>query len=319
MSQALSEFDLIARYFDVPALKGSEDNPFISLSIGDDCALLQPTPHHQLAVSVDTLVSGIHFPVNVPPKLLAWRSLAVSVSDLAAMGATPKGFTLALTLPEANSDWLASFASGLAEAAQHYGVVLFGGDTTKGPLAISVQVFGEVPSGLALRRDGANIGDAVFVSGELGGAHVALDYLADEANQDPLVDQLLQAYYKPDAAIALGQALRGVASAAVDISDGLLADLGHIASRSGLSITVHSHLIPVHPAVTALCNKDRALEAATKGGDDYQLAFCVPESKIPDLLALPFNLTRIGTCKSGAGVLLDDQHILSGGFQHFEV
>ncbi len=316
MSQTLSEFDLIARFFDVQALTGSPDNPFVSLAIGDDCALLTPTANCQLALSVDTLVSGVHFLPDAPADRLAWRALAVSISDLAAMGAEPKAFTLALTLPEANADWLQAFASGLARAAQHYGIALVGGDTTRGPLAMTLQVMGEVPVGTGLRRDGAGVGDEVFVSGDLGAAHVALDYLA--AEPDEQASALLQAYYEPAPCIALGMALRGIASAAVDISDGLLADLGHIAARSGLAIDINSALLPIHPAVKTLFEPALALKAAATGGDDYQLAFCVPADRVPALRALPFNVTRIGRCRAGGGVTLDQQPVSHTGYQHFE-
>ncbi len=316
MSQTLSEFDLIARFFDVQALTGSTDNPFIPLAIGDDCALLAPTAGCQLAVSVDTLVSGVHFLPDAPADRLAWRALAVSISDLAAMGAEPKAFTLALTLPQTNTQWLQDFASGLASAAQYYGIPLVGGDTTRGPLAMTLQVMGEVPIGAALRRDGAAEGDEVFVSGYLGAAHVALDYLATV--QGGQASELLRAYYEPESCIALGMALRGMASAVVDISDGLLADLGHIANLSGVAVEIASELLPIHPTVVNLCDPALALKAAATGGDDYQLAFCVPADQVPALQALPFNVTRIGRCRAGRGVTLDQKSVSHAGYQHFE-
>jgi thiamine-monophosphate kinase len=318
MSQALSEFDLIARFFDVQALTCTTDNLFVSLAIGDDCALLNPLPNHQLAVSVDTLVGGVHFPIEAPPAALAWRALAVSVSDLAAMGATPRAFTLALTLPQADPVWLEGFSGGLARAAKHYGMALVGGDTTRGPLAMSLQVMGDVPVAQALRRDGAQVGDEVYVSGALGAANLALDYLA-ETQPNGHVAALLQAYYQPSSCIELGQALRGIASAAIDISDGLLADVGHIARRSGLQIALDSTALPIHPAVVALCDPSRALQAASSGGDDYQLAFCVPQHNIAQLETLPFALTRIGRCCVGQGVTIDGRSEQQTGYQHFEV
>ena len=316
MSQTLSEFDLIARFFDVQALTGSPDNPFIPLAIGDDCALLAPTAGCQLAVSVDTLISGVHFLPDAPADRLAWRALAVSISDLAAMGADPKAFTLALTLPEANADWLQAFAAGLARAAQHYGIVLVGGDTTRGPLAMTLQVMGEVPIGAALRRDGARAGDDIFVSGSLGAAHMALDFLSSAQGEQ--ASEFLHAYYEPNSCIELGKALRGIASAAVDISDGLLADLGHIAARSGVAMEIESALLPIYPTVRELREPALALKAAATGGDDYQLAFCVPADRVPALLALPFNVTRIGRCRAGCGVTLDQQSVSETGYQHFE-
>lgn len=318
MSQTLSEFDLIARFFDVQALTGPANNPFVSLSIGDDCSLLNPVPHHQLAVSVDTLVSGVHFLKDAPPEKLAWRALAVSISDLAAMGATPRAFTLALTLPQADAEWLKAFAHGLAMAAKHYGIALVGGDTTRGPLAMSLQVIGDTPVGQALRRDGAQEGDEVYVSGVLGAANLALDYLTKDHSSEH-VAALLEAYYQPASCIALGQALRGIASAAIDISDGLLADIGHIAQRSGVQIELDSSAIPIHPAVTVLCDFPRALRAACSGGDDYQLAFCVPQQNVAQLETLPFALTRIGSCSAGQGVTIDGQSLQQTGYQHFEV
>jgi thiamine-monophosphate kinase len=316
MSQTLSEFDLIARFFDVQALTGSPNNPSIPLSIGDDCALLMPSPGCQLAISVDTLVAGAHFLPEAPAEQLAWRALAVSVSDLAAMGACPLGFTLALTLPSADSDWLEAFSRGLAAAAQHYKIALVGGDTTRGPLSMTLQVMGEVPVGGALRRDGAQVGDAVYVSGHLGAAHVALDYLSAVSSD---YAPLLQAYYQPSSCIDLGLALRGIASAAIDVSDGLLADLGHIAKRSGVAIAVDSAQLPIHPLVKSLCDPPRTIEAAAIGGDDYQLAFCVPPHLVATLESLPFVVTRIGSCRSGdSSVYLDDRRVTAGGYQHFE-
>lgn len=319
MSQALSEFDLIARFFDVQALTGNPLNPSIPLSIGDDCALLSPAPGYQLAVSVDTLVAGVHFPLAAPPERLGWRALAVSVSDLAAMGARPLGFTLALTLPMPDSAWLEAFSAGLAAASQHYGIVLVGGDTTQGPLSLSLQVMGEVPAGQALRRDGAKEGDGIYVTGSLGAAHLALDYLNQQGSLDPRIEALLSAYYEPASCITFGQSLRGIASAAVDISDGLLADIGHIAKRSQLAVLIDSSAIPIHPVVKELSSSDRALYAASRGGDDYQLAFCVPEAHVEALLSLPFQVTKIGRCQAGSGVFLDGAPVHVGGYQHFEV
>lgn len=221
----LSEFDLIQQYFVTPA---SSDRR-IALGIGDDCALLQPSPGMQLAISSDMLVSGRHFFPDADPRMLGHKCLAVNLSDLAAMGAKPVAFTLALALPEARPDWLAEFSGGLLALAEQHHCVLIGGDTTKGPLTICITIFGELPPGRALRRDAAQVGDDIWVSGTLGDARLALAHYWDEMRlSDADLAIAAPRMHQPTPRIALGTALQAIAHAALDISDGLIGDLGHI-------------------------------------------------------------------------------------------
>lgn len=327
---ALSEFGLIAQFFsDICPAAAAGIEPV--LGVGDDCALLALSPGHQLAVSVDTLVNGVHFPPDAPAAQLAWRALAVSISDLAAMGASPLGFTLALTLPAADGDWLREFSRGLRAAAEHYAIPLIGGDTTRGPLSLSLQVHGQLPAGQALCRRGARVGDRVYVSGSLGDSALALRCLIAPTDiptvalSAPQQTFLLQRYYRPEARLALGEALRAVASAAIDISDGLLADLGHIAKASAVAICVDSEYLPLSPVMTAVCERRRALMMALSGGDDYELAFCVAPERVPAVAALAetlgLPLSCIGEVLAGEGVSCRSgpDNLLPGasGYQHF--
>lgn len=259
-----SEFDLIARYFTRPS-------PAALLGVGDDAALLQPAPGMVLAVSSDMLVSGRHFFADADPYALGHKTLAVNLSDLAAMGARPRWATLSLALPKVDEGWLEAFSAGFFDIAQRFNVDLVGGDTTSGPLNLSVTVIGEVPAQQALRRDGAKVGDEIWVSGELGGAALGLRYLQGKVNlSEPQAAACLQRLHQPQPRVALGMALRGVASAAIDVSDGLLADLGHVLQRSGLGAQLELALIP---AATALDDSEVALACLLAGGDDYELCF----------------------------------------------
>jgi thiamine-monophosphate kinase len=280
---AMGEFDLIARYFTRPAARAV-------LGVGDDCALLQPAPGTQLAISSDMLVEGRHFFADVDPFTLGHKALAVNLSDLAACGAKPLAFTLALALPQVDEAWLAAFSKGLFALADAHGCELVGGDTTQGPLNICITVFGEVPvvngKGQALLRSGATAGDDVYVSGTLGDARLALDALRGTLALP--ADFLLQARRRleqPSPRVALGQALRGVASAAIDVSDGLIGDLGHILRASGAGATLDTAtIIPllasrIHPDwASAGISDDKQLECVLAGGDDYELAFTAPVS-----------------------------------------
>ncbi len=270
------EFDLIARHF-----RRAQDAraPGVVLAGGDDCALLAPTPGMQLAISTDTLVEGVHFPRDTPPADLGWKALAVNLSDLAAMGATPRGCVLALTLPLVDDAWVATFAEGFLALADAAHCPLVGGDTTSGPLSITVTVFGEVPAGEALRRAGARAGDLVCVSGTPGDAALGLErWLAGNHDRhDPAILRLL----RPVPRLALGVELRGVATACIDVSDGLLGDLAHIVAESsratGLSLGAELQLaaLPRSPSLAALSD-EAALEHQLAGGDDYELCFTVP-------------------------------------------
>ncbi len=267
---SLGEFDLIAKYFDRGTRRAV-------LGIGDDCALLAPTPGMQWAVSCDMLVEGRHFLSTVSPLRLGHKALAVNLSDLAACGATPRAYTLALALPRADEAFVAAFARGLFLLADEHGIELVGGDTTAGPLNICITVFGEVPAGQALLRSGAQAGDTVWVSGQLGDARLALEVfrgnLAAPAGAD--FDVARRAMEMPQPRVALGTALRGVASSAIDLSDGLIGDLGHILRRSRVGARID---LPKLPRSDLLRRQAPALqrECLLAGGDDYELMFTAP-------------------------------------------
>ena len=317
----LSEFELIAQYF-TPLAKPDAAN--IDIGIGDDCAVFCLEDNERLAVSVDTLVAGIHFPVQAKPGQIATRAIAVSVSDLAAMGARPVAITLALTVPENHARWFAEFAQGLAYSLEQYSVPLVGGDTTRGAVSITVQVMGALPKNLALTRAGAKAGDLVFVSGYLGDGAAALASMSDgQINGDYFENR----FYQPQARIELGQKLLVLASAAIDISDGLLADAGHIAKASSVAINIEQEKLPISRAAAEFGDKTQQLQWALAGGDDYELCFCVPAEKktevkaLADKLGLP--LTEIGYVEQGLGVQCLDgagQKVTfdKGGYQHFD-
>lgn len=317
----MGEFELIQHYFAAsPCAQGGDG---VALGIGDDCALLAVPAGEQLAVSTDTLVAGVHFPDPCDPFLLAQRALAVSASDLAGMGATPLAFTLALTLPQADEAWLAAFAHGLSRMAEACGLALVGGDTTRGPLSMTLSVFGRVPAGQALTRSGARVGDLLCVGGELGDAAGALPLvLGQREAQAEVSEPLLARYWSPMPQLALGQALRGQATAALDISDGLLADCGHIAKASGVALQIEAARIPLSAALCALIGHERALSCALSGGDDYRLAFTLPPERLSAIQADWPEVRMIGQVVAGQGVHLLDaagQAIEAphGGYQHF--
>jgi len=273
----MGEFDLIRRYFTRPT-------PRAVLGVGDDCALLQPRPGMQLAISSDMLVEGRHFLSTVDPAALGHKALAVNLSDLAACGAQPLAFTLALALPSADEAWLAPFAQGLLALADAHGCELVGGDTTRGPLNICITVFGEVPPGQALLRSGARVGDDLYVSGTLGDARMALEVFRGTLSLPEAAFALArQRLERPTPRVALGLALRGVASAAADVSDGLLGDLGHILQASGVGAVVNADiattLIATRAYMSCASNSfslEKQREYALAGGDDYELVFTAP-------------------------------------------
>lgn len=318
---SLAEFALIDRIR--ARTRGRED---IVLGIGDDAALLQPQAGHWLAVTADTLNGGVHFPPETPAADIGWKTLAVNLSDLAAMGAAPAWGTLSLSLPQAEAAWIDDFAEGFFALADAHDWRLIGGDTTRGPLSLSVTAFGQVPHGQALRRDGAKVGDDVWVSGTLGDAAGALQLWqrgqldVTRAAHDLDVEQLRQRLLRPTPRVALGIALRGIAHAAVDLSDGLLADLGHIAMRSGVSANVETHLLPTSSSARHVLGEASACEAALRGGDDYELCFTAAAVHaemiyaLSDRLQLP--LTRIGRIGAGEGVQADGTAV-RGGYEHF--
>jgi thiamine-monophosphate kinase len=317
---ALGEFELIRHYF--AAASCAQAGEGVALGIGDDCALLQLPAGEQLAISTDTLVAGVHFPESADPFLLGQRALGVSVSDLAAMGAAPVGFTLALTLPSAESGWLQAFARGLDQMAQHCAIRLIGGDTTRGPLSLTLTVFGRVPVGMALTRAGAQVGDLLCVGGELGDAAGALPLVLGQQQAEPAVaEALLARYWSPIPQLDLGLALRGKATAALDISDGLLADCGHIAAASGVALVIEQAQVPLSAALQAFLGP-AALQCALCGGDDYRLAFTLPAQYLADVQQAGWPVRVIGRVVAGQGVtLLDSQgqpvEPPRRGYQHF--
>nr|WP_298140537.1 thiamine-phosphate kinase [uncultured Pseudomonas sp.] len=317
----MGEFELIRHYFAAASCARAGEG--VALGIGDDCALLELPAGEQLAISTDTLVEAVHFPVGADPFLLAQRALAVSASDLAAMGATPIGFTLALTLPNAEPDWLQAFAAGLDRMAQQCALRLIGGDTTRGPLTLTLTVFGRVPRGQALTRSGAQVGDLLCVGGELGDAAGALPLVLGQCQlPDAIAEPLLARYWTPQPQLQLGVALRGKATAALDISDGLLADCGHIAAASACALRIELARLPLSAALLASAGRADAERHALSGGDDYVLAFTLPPAQLLGLQQAGWPVRVIGCVAAGEGVqLLDatgvDIQQPRGGYQHF--
>jgi len=322
------EFALIDKYFARPT-------PSAIIGPGDDCALLQPSPGKQLAITTDMLVAGTHFLPDTGPQNLGWKALAVNISDLAAMGATPRWALLAGSLPAVDEPWIAKFAEGFFACAAEYGVDIVGGDTTRGPLNLCITALGECEPGQALRRDGARAGDLVWVSGRPGLASLGLAQLQGRIELPAPWNRLcVAALEKPRPRVALGQALVGVASAAIDVSDGLLADLGHIAERSGLAAAVQLVQLP-HLRELAGSGESYdadlrrlALECQLTGGDDYELCFTVPPAlslavgQIAARLELP--LWCIGSMvagEAGQATVYDPDHnpieFARRGYDHF--
>lgn len=312
----MNEFDLISRYF--KDSQNSQQNASLAgvlLDKGDDCAMLVPTSGKAQVITTDTLVAGVHFLADMPPYQLAYRALATNLSDLAAMGAKPKWFSLALTLTDANTqaNWLSEFSAGLFNLADQHGIYLTGGDTTSGPLSITITAIGEVEAELALKRSGAQIGDSVYVSGELGDAAAALDYLLEKRpyQQTCQQDHLLSRFNYPTPQIALGQALTSLANSALDISDGLVADLGHICRASNVNAQLYVEQLPLSDAILTEFPLVDARAKALSGGDDYQLCFTVPEINIPAVKQLAkrldIKLTEVGVITAPGGILKPEQ------------
>jgi len=314
------EFDLIARHF-------TRATPGAVLGVGDDCALLAPTPGMQLAVSSDMLLEGRHFSPQDSPAGIGHKSLAVNLSDLAAMGATPRWATLSIALPEANDAWLTAFARGFFRIADMHGIELVGGDTTRGALTLSITVLGEVPPGQALRRDGAQAGDDIWVSGVIGSAALALAYRQGRLFMEQIdAARVLPALYLPTPRVALGIALRGLASSAIDISDGLLADLGHILERSHVGATLEFAALSTLPVVQSYLHEAVARDCVLAGGDDYELCFTAPVDRRDAVQGAAASagvpVTRIGriTAEPGLAVIDANGQILAiehTGYDHF--
>ena len=300
----MNEFQLIKQYFQQPDLTFS--NEYTALKSGDDCAAFSLPSDLELHFSIDTLVEGVHFPENANPFDIATRTVAVSISDLAAMAAIPIGFTLAITLPELKQDWLQRFSEGLIQAAQFYQCPLMGGDTTKGPtLVITVQVHGVCETGQSLKRSGAKEGDKVYVSGPIGDGAGALPLVIE----DPCLNSgLAKQFYAPIAQVGYAQKIKTSANSCLDISDGLVQDLNHICHASGVGMTIDPKAIPLSKELLATYGKDKALQYALTGGDDYQLAYTAPHCQFG---------VCIGEVVKGKQVTVQGMDLSSGGFQHF--
>lgn len=317
-----TEFNIIEKYFTRPSKNAD-------LGVGDDAALIQISTGHQLAISADMLVIETHFLENCPAYFVGWKSLAVNISDMAAMGATPKWATLAIALPTIDEAWLAEFSRGFFSCADAFGVSLIGGDTTRGSLNISVQIMGEVQIGKALRRDGAKVGDEIWVSDILGEAALGLAQLQNKLPVNTLSEKekqsCIDALQAPQPRVALGLALQGIAHSAIDISDGLLADLGHILERSELGANLYWEHIP-HVILNQGMDMEKLQKLSLAGGDDYELCFTAPASQHDAILALgkKLNLTlsAIGETTQGTNInLYDKNHQLikleTIGYDHF--
>jgi thiamine-monophosphate kinase len=323
----LTEFDLIGRYFERPAAAHRRDQGVL-LGIGDDAALLQLPANSDLVAAVDTLVAGRHFPPATDAHSIGHRAMAVNLSDMAAMGATPMWATLSLTMPTADAAWLQRFSAGLLDLGREHGVVLVGGDTTRGPLTVSVQILGSVPKGAALRRSGARAGDLLAVSGTLGdsGAGLALSTgaLAPAADRGA-IDALIRRFDYPIPRVTLGIAARQLASAAMDISDGLAADLPKLAAASGLHAHVRVESLPLSTALRAAVSETQAREWALGAGDDYELLLAASPSMYAKLEAaanrLNLTLSIIGELRRGSGVSWSlhgaDYTPTTAGYDHF--
>lgn len=316
-----SEFDLIRRHFTRPAAH-------TDLAVGDDAALLQPRPGMQLAVSTDLLVAGTHFFVDTDPADLGWKTLAVNLSDLAAMGAAPRWAVLGLVLPNVDDDWLSAFSAGLFDCASHFGVDLVGGDTTRGPLTLSITILGEVPAGEAITRAGGQAGDDLWVSGHPGLAALGLHALRHPCALNPEgLARSLHALHHPVPRVELGLALRGIATAMLDVSDGLIGDLGHLLERSGCGAVLDLPALPVAELLATGADETLARRCLLGGGDDYELLFSAPSDHRDALLQrsrnLDLPLTRIGQLTADNRQLLlrevDGRLLppLVSGYDHF--
>lgn len=325
-----SEFDIIQQFF-----SADQEAPGLQLGPGDDSALLVQQPGYSLAVSVDTMVEGTHFFPGQSAHSVGYRAAAAALSDLAAMGANPLGILLALTLPDLDEHWISEFSQGLRALLIREKIPLIGGDTTRGPRAVSITVLGEVPPGQALRRQGACPGNLVVVSGFLGGASVGLAEAMQQVEWEPVPasrpdcppDSALQRYLYPEPRLALGKALTGTATAAIDLSDGLLADLAHVCKASGCGAQLLAHAIPQHPSLSGYSTQE-AFALTLTGGDEYELVFAWPEEHAQALTRLAtelrVELTVIGRFVIDPGIILTDASGevmeftgVAQGFDHF--
>jgi thiamine-monophosphate kinase len=323
----LGEFELIRRYF----LRGDaarKARSGVVLGIGDDAAVLALPPGTQLVAAVDTIVAGRHFPEGTDARSIGHRALAVNLSDMAAMGATPAWATLALTLPSADAEWLKGFSAGLLDLADANGVALVGGDTTRGPLTVSVQILGHVPNGTALRRGGARAGDLLAVTGTLGDAGAGLAFTTRKPAAEPraAVEALIHRFDYPAPRVQFGLAARTIATAAMDLSDGLVGDLPKLAQASGLAAHVEVGRLPLSEAMRSAVPQEQAREWALAAGDDYELLVAVPPERFAELQGaaarLNLRLTAVGELRAGGGGVTwslngKDFAPESSGFDHF--
>lgn len=321
----MGEFDLIAMIR--RGVRGA--GPGVALGIGDDAALLRLPARAELVATTDVLIEGVHFPCGTDASRVGWKALAVNLSDLAAMGAVPAWVLLALALPRADARWVRAFAKGFAALARQHRVALVGGDTTRGPLSITVTALGLVPSGHALRREGARAGDAIYVSGTPGDAAAGLAIVQRRLRGAAAgASRALRARLdRPVPRVALGVALRGIARAAIDVSDGLVQDLGHVLRASGVGAVIEADAVPASAALRkAVADQRRRRELQLAGGDDYELLFTVPrrrEFRVPGIAAkLRLPLTRIGTITRDRALVVRDSdgrrvRVGRGGYEHF--
>ncbi|MDX3772805.1 thiamine-phosphate kinase [Chromatiaceae bacterium AAb-1] len=319
----MGEFELISRFFSQSGARRQDT----LLGVGDDGAVLQLREGYDLVVTTDTMVAGTHFFADADPRSIGHKLVTVNVSDLAAMGAEPAWLSLAITLPEVNETWLSAFAAGLSETAEYYNCQLIGGDTTRGPLSLTVVAKGLVPHNRALRRSGAEVGDYIYVTGTLGDAALGLKLCQQQADvSNKHQAYILQRFHYPSARVAIGQALRNTANSAIDLSDGLFSDIQHILQRSSVGACIDVQKLPLSQALKDSCEPAAAIALALSGGEDYELLFTVPEHKkgALDALLAPYGVpfTCIGRITGVAGKLelkSADQpfHYQHQGFTHF--
>ncbi|MDD5266762.1 MAG: thiamine-phosphate kinase [Methylococcales bacterium] len=308
----LSEFSLIQRFFTQQPVR----NASTSLGIGDDCALLSLPDGYELAVTTDTMVENVHFFAGADPEQLGHKLLAVNLSDLASMGAKPVSVTLALTLPRVNENWLTAFSKGFLGLAKRYSVDLIGGDTTSGPLTLTVQAMGLVPKGKALLRSSALPGDFIYLTGSLGEAGLGLKIIQGYHCENP--GTALQRFHQPNPQVEAGLALTGIANACIDVSDGLAGDLGHILEQSNVGACLDWEALPLSDVVLAYINETNDWSMPLTAGDDYELCFTVSPEKAAQLT---INCTKIGVIESTPGLRLQKSGIIqpltSKGYEHF--
>jgi len=319
----MNEFDIIKHYFAIQA----KHRPDVIIGVGDDAAVVRPPSGYDLAITTDTLVAGIHFPPATSPFDIGHKSLAVNLSDLAAMGASPAWVTLALTMPQTDENWLQAFCDGFFTLANRYHVALIGGDLTHGPLSITVQAIGLTPPHQAMLRSKAKPGDLIYVTGTLGDAGLALQYLQSSVPLDPAYQRdILERLNRPEPRVITGEHLRNLASAAIDISDGLAADLGHILKASNVGAIIHVDKLPFSTALTHATTPETAIALALTSGDDYELCFTIPVEKSREvekqLGTLACRYSCIGEITQQTSLVLRYQngnpyHGSILGYQHF--